>query len=348
MTIGSAVAAVITAYIISVYGHNDWRSTAQLLGWYPFSLYDIARVLLLVAILFAGPLFEAGIVESGWRDWVQPGSAREVLNSWEGWRNLVAGPFTEELVWRSLIVPLHLITCPLYPTNLYASTLTQSQLYARSAAVPNAMSTPAVKYTRSVVLATPLYFGIAHIHHFYESRLTYPNRSMLASIIQTVFQLLYTTAFGWFAAYVFVRTGSLPAVVLAHSLCNWLGLPRFWGRVGKGVFINSGRPAALARRVVPEPKDLRSTARPRTRPTYRNEKEDEVDMLDEAEDPLLGGAHGGDSAPMMHTPHALGQRKDLGIAWTVAYYVLLVAGAIGFYKLLGPLTESKNKLAEVY
>ena len=37
----------------------------------------------------------------------------------------------------------------------------------------------------------------------------------------------------------------------------------------------------------------------------------------------------------------------LGVAWTVAYYALLVAGAVGFWKGLWPLTESEGKLAEL-
>lgn len=40
----------------------------------------------------------------------------------------------------------------------------------------------------------------------------------------------------------------------------------------------------------------------------------------------------------------VGQRRGLGVEWTVAYYVLLVLGAWGFGKGLWPLTESSNGL----
>ena len=30
----------------------------------------------------------------------------------------------------------------------------------------------------------------------------------------------------------FLRTGSVWTAVAAHAFCNWMGLPRFWGRVG--------------------------------------------------------------------------------------------------------------------
>lgn len=82
-----------------------------------------------------------------------------------------------------------------------------------------------------MVFLTPLYFGIAHVHHFYEFRLTHPETPLLLALIRPIFQLSYTTLFGWYAAFVYLRTGSLWAVILIHSFCNWNGLPRFWGRV---------------------------------------------------------------------------------------------------------------------
>jgi Type II CAAX prenyl endopeptidase Rce1-like len=42
---------------------------------------------------------------------------------------------------------------------------------------------------------------------------------------QVMLQFCYTTAFGWFAAYAFLRTQQLQGVVLAHSFCNALGVP---------------------------------------------------------------------------------------------------------------------------
>ena len=38
---------------------------------------------------------------------------------------------------------------------------------------------------------------------------------------------------------------------------------------------------------------------------------------------------------------------EASIGWTVVYYVLLVVGALGFWKGLWPLTESHNALAKV-
>jgi prenyl protein peptidase len=102
-------------------------------------------------------------------------------------------------LFRSLLVPLHLLS-QLSPARL--------------------------------ILLTPLYFGIAHIHHFYEYSLTHPHTPLLPALVRSLVQFAYTTVFGWYATFIFLRTASVPAVVLAHSFCNWCGLPRLWGRVG--------------------------------------------------------------------------------------------------------------------
>jgi prenyl protein peptidase len=102
-------------------------------------------------------------------------------------------------MFRSLVIPLHLIA-NMSPTR--------------------------------IVFLTPLYFGIAHVHHFYEFTLTHPEFPLLPAILRTVVQFAYTSLFGFFASFVFLRTGSLYAVIIAHMFCNWQGLPRIWGRVG--------------------------------------------------------------------------------------------------------------------
>lgn len=148
-----------------------------------------------------------------------------------------------------------------------------------------------------IVFISPLYFGIAHVHHYYEFRLTHPDTPMTPAILRSVFQFGYTTIFGWFASFVYLRTGSLPAVILIHTFCNWCGLPRLWGRVETDVPLMSPVPV--------------------------RGKED--------------------------ADHSFPQAGDgtLGIGWTVAYYLLLVVGAVVFYWQLWPLTESVRQLASL-
>jgi prenyl protein peptidase len=171
------------------------------------------------------------------------------------------GPITEELVFRSCIVPLHLLA-KISPVE--------------------------------IVLLTPLYFGIAHIHHFYEFVLTHPHSPILSALARSLFQFTYTTMFGWYAAFVFLRTGSLPAAILAHSFCNWCGLPRFFGRV-------EGPPIGP--------------------PMTRGKEDNDTSSI---------SVQVGDGR--------------LGWGWTVAYYVLLVAGGAAFYQNLWDWTESGKAL----
>jgi len=223
---------------------------------------DVFRSLLLLLLLFAGPLFERGIAQGGWRSWLKGHDLVQSLRGWLGWRNYVVGPVSEEIIFRSVIISLHLL--------------------AKMSA------------TR-IVFLSPLYFGIAHVHHCYEFHLTHPDTPVSTALLTSVFQFGYTTVFGWWAAFLYLRTGSLLAVILAHSFCNWCGLPRLWGRI---------EPAVQMR----PPFSVRS-------------KED---------------------APGVRIPSSGGQ---LGIAWTVTYYVLLVAGTLAFYSLLWPLTHSNRALA---
>lgn len=108
------------------------------------------------------------------------------------------GPVTEEVLFRSAAVPLMLI--------------------ARTSV------------TRTIFLS-PLIFGLAHVHHFYEFRITNPRVPVAAAVLRSAFQLAYTTLFGAYATFLFLRTGSLLAICLVHAFCNCMGLPRVWGRV---------------------------------------------------------------------------------------------------------------------
>ena len=99
------------------------------------------------------------------------------------------------------------------------------ELMFRSALLPVALR--ALSPAQSIFI-TPLYFGIAHVHHAYEASFSYP-LGML--VLPTICQFGYTTIFGWFEAFVFLRTGSLMTCVALHTFCNLMGFPRVWGRL---------------------------------------------------------------------------------------------------------------------
>lgn len=119
---------------------------------------------------------------------------------WIQLRNLLFAPIAEEVMFRSILLP------PLLCSG-YSS-------------------------TRSSWTA-PLFFGVAHFHHYYTKRKENVGRTTNQLLLSLVFQWMYTTLFGAYASHVFVRTGSLWGVCALHSFCNLMGLPEvdlFWRR----------------------------------------------------------------------------------------------------------------------
>lgn len=280
VSVACLVSSLSTIYLIQHQSTNATSTptlkTLHLLGYWPLLspiITTLLKPLLLTFLLFLGPLFEIIVIESSYYHWFSgPNSLATTLRSSIGFRNYIAGPVTEEILFRSVLIPLHLLA-KISPTK--------------------------------IVFLTPLYFGIAHIHHFYEFTLTHPHTSLLPALLRSLFQFSYTTLFGWYASFLYLRTGSLVTVILVHSFCNWCGLPRFWGRVEAGEVIGAQ----------PLPPTEGATGRG---------KEDDVSV-----NSVQGNL----------------ESRELGIVWTVAYYLLLFAGAYGFTRGLWTLTESSNALA---
>lgn len=199
------IACLAAGYITVSLGkaeHDSWYGAAVRILGLRLRVRDVLSSFALTATLFAAPLYESLVAEGGlftiYQDVTYP------LKSWVGFRNLVAGPLSEEIVFRSCIVPLHVFA---------------GQQIGR------------------IVLLTPLYFGLAHIHHIYERTVTHRGQFLAACTISLV-QFTYTTIFGWFAAFLFIRTGSVWSSIIVHSFCNSMGLPRVTGRL-KGHSLHS-------------------------------------------------------------------------------------------------------------
>jgi prenyl protein peptidase len=109
---------------------------------------------------------------------------------WPLLRNLVIAPITEEVVFRSCMVPV-----------LYSTGMT----------------------TVSLCVVAPLFFGIAHLHHAILKLRQGDDRVVV--ILVALLQFIYTSMFGTYASYVYLRTRSLFAVVVCHSICNAMSLP---------------------------------------------------------------------------------------------------------------------------
>lgn len=66
---------------------------------------------------------------------------------------------------------------------------------------------------------------LAHLHHMIERLRTGMDKK--TAIIISSFQFFYTSIFGIYSAYLFMRTGHFIAPFLTHSFCNHLGFPDF-------------------------------------------------------------------------------------------------------------------------
>ncbi|XDG01203.1 hypothetical protein ABKA04_000818 [Annulohypoxylon sp. FPYF3050] len=246
VTLTSAICSTITFVILTSQDRVTTAEAFHALGYWPIGLVEAGKCLLLTATLFAGPLYEYLVVDEGWREWLALRPLSDLFAEWTTWRNIVAGPFTEEVLFRSAAVPLMI-----------------------------AAQTPVT----TTIFLSPLVFGLSHLHHFYEFRVTLPNVPTSFLLMRSLFQLGFTTLFGAYATFLYLRSGSLLAIFAVHAFCNCMGLPRVWGRV-------------LPETVV----DTRGKS-------YRP-----------------------------------------SIMWSVVYYVVLVAGAYGWYVNSGSLTESSNAL----
>jgi prenyl protein peptidase len=115
------------------------------------------------------------------------------LNCLHWWRNIVIGPLSEEIVFRSCVCSL---------------------LVAAGTSIWR------------ICLVSPLLFGAAHLHHVLAVRARGGSRQQLVHAWkQALFQLTYTSLFGAYSAFIFLRTGHLLAAFLCHSFCNAMGFP---------------------------------------------------------------------------------------------------------------------------
>ncbi|CAA7266053.1 unnamed protein product [Cyclocybe aegerita] len=151
---------------------------------------------LVAPVLFLGPLYGSflGGELPGQRNWFWRTHVVARFCSIQGIRNYTVAPLTEELVFRGCVL-----------------------------AVYHLSGTGKGK----MVFLTPLTFGLAHVHHAWDTYNRYGRTGPAAkrAIISSLFQLAYTSLFGFHVAYIFLRTGSLLPSISGHVFCNLMGLP---------------------------------------------------------------------------------------------------------------------------
>ncbi|XP_075221442.1 ras converting CAAX endopeptidase Sras [Lycorma delicatula] len=146
--------------------------------------------LLLTMILFLGPLTLQGL--SGlWRLYTEPMYWIANMQRLVWLRNYFVAPLSEEFTFRACMLPL-LLQC-----------------------------FPPIK----AVFVCPLFFGVAHFHHMADRMKA--GLDLKRALLISCFQFSYTTLFGAYSAYLFLRTGHFVAPFLAHAFCNHMGFPDF-------------------------------------------------------------------------------------------------------------------------
>ncbi|CAK8990749.1 unnamed protein product [Durusdinium trenchii] len=163
-------------------------SLAELLGLRcAFVTTASVNCVLLTASLFLGPLVQHWFT-------VSQGESKFLFSVEAGFwvltRNLILAPITEELVFRACLVRLWV-----------------------SASFP----------LRTIIFCSPFCFALAHTHHFIEH--VRRTKSKKTALLQVLFQVFYTSLFGIYSNFLLIRTGSLIAVILAHTFCNHQGFP---------------------------------------------------------------------------------------------------------------------------
>ncbi|OWR43981.1 CAAX prenyl protease 2 [Danaus plexippus] len=147
--------------------------------------------LFLTATLFLGPLtmqFFGGTFKL----YAEP---MYWLSCWQDlvWlRNHIMAPLSEEWVFRSCMMPI-LCQC--------------------------------LKPYKAVYIA-PLFFGVAHFHHLFEQMSR--GVPVMSALFVSLFQFSFTTVFGAYSTYLFLRTGHFFAPLIAHIFCNHMGFPNFF------------------------------------------------------------------------------------------------------------------------
>ena len=191
-----AIVCVLAPFFLYSLGHVNEKEGCTLWQWMginKFPLLGVLLPLLLTMILFFGPLtlllVDGGITEI-LQDLRDIGSS---LRDLKWYRTFVAAPISEEFIFRSCMMPL---LVPVFGLN------------------------------KSVLLA-PLFFGVAHFHHISEQLKL--GHDLGVVLVSAVFQMSYTTIFGAYSAFLFVRTGNILGPVACHCFCNYMGFPDFGG-----------------------------------------------------------------------------------------------------------------------
>uniref|UniRef100_A0ACD5TA42 Uncharacterized protein n=1 Tax=Avena sativa TaxID=4498 RepID=A0ACD5TA42_AVESA len=198
--VSSAASVLSTAALLRVWSLSDWSKVLAVFGIGSDHLLEAVVIpLLLTSLVYAGSFVARLWVMSSscGRDDGEVGvGCTEKLARWMQtslqdvmvWRNLVVAPLTEELVFRACMIPL--LLCGGFKMH-------------------------------NIIFLSPIFFSLAHLNHLFE--LHQQGCNFMRSLLIVGLQLGYTVIFGWYAAFLFIRTGPANSLFIIlppiHNKC---------------------------------------------------------------------------------------------------------------------------------
>jgi len=194
--ISMAFCCIISPLVLVAFVHYFDQGKANYLAWLGFSPVGFLPALIfpltLTGTLFLGPLVDELILHPD-HDTYSLSAFVDFFCDLRNIRNYVVAPLAEELVFRVCILSI----------LVYSGW----------------------SHTVAGVIA-PLMFGFAHLHHVHE-HMRHAGYGVSRSMKLAGFQACYTTLFGIYASFLFLRTSNLMAPFLSHAFCNRMGFPEF-------------------------------------------------------------------------------------------------------------------------
>ncbi|KAI8744639.1 CAAX prenyl protease 2 [Biomphalaria glabrata] len=189
------VCTVTPLILLLVSKASDTAEANHLLTWLGIRFWGLLPALVvplfLTMVLFLGPL-SLHYLDGVFRIYLEAKYWTNSVKNYVWIRNHIVAPLSEEFIFRACMLPL-LVPC-----------------------LGSGWS----------ILLCPLFFGVAHFHHMIE-KVAHGQQEVAAAFKESLFQLSYTTIFGAYSAFLYLRTGHLAAPVIAHAFCNHMGFPSF-------------------------------------------------------------------------------------------------------------------------
>ncbi|OJA15939.1 hypothetical protein AZE42_02642 [Rhizopogon vesiculosus] len=195
---GATLICCLTVFIVMKNGNGDNATNVTPDVWLHLGFtWSNAWPLLITPLLYAGPLYVQFREKTlpFQEDWDFEDDVLSRFFSIFGLRNYFVAPITEEIVFRACVLTVY-----------YLAGASQNKM----------------------IFLSPLVFGAAHIHHAWETYHRYGCTATAAkrAIISTIVQVAYTSVFGFYCCYLFLRSGSLVPPIAAHIFCNIMGVPQ--------------------------------------------------------------------------------------------------------------------------